>query len=223
MADLNFQMDGAQRFRCALSNSEVQAALAAFDHLPKDRAGLRLAGMVDLASLVSGDSAMGCIATELIGHDSKPVRAILFDKCEATNWSLAWHQDRTVVVRQRIETAGYGPWSIKSGLTHVAPPFDILAGMATLRLHLDDVDQNNAPLLIAPGSHLIGRVIEQDIPATVSRLGTASCLADSGDVWAYSTPILHASKAAALPRRRRVLQVDYANRDLDGGLEWLGV
>ncbi|RZJ18752.1 MAG: phytanoyl-CoA dioxygenase [Brevundimonas sp.] len=216
-------MDGAQRFRCALSNSEVQAALAAFDHLPKDRAGLRLAGIIDLASLVSGDSALGCIAAKLIGRQSKPVRAILFDKSEATNWSLAWHQDRTVVVRQRIETAGYGPWSIKSGLTHVAPPFDILVGMATLRLHLDDVDENNAPLLIAPGSHRIGRVIEQEIPATVSRLGIASCLADSGDVWAYSTPILHASKAAALPRRRRVLQVDYANRDLDGGLEWLGV
>jgi len=223
VADLNFQSDGAQRFRCALSNSEVQATLAVLAHLPNDRAGLRLTGIVELASLMSGDGAMGRLAAELIGHGSRPVRAILFDKSETTNWSLAWHQDRTIVVRQRIETAGYGPWSIKSGLLHVAPPFHVLEGMATLRLHLDDVDTDNAPLLVAPGSHRLGRVAEQDVPDTISRLGAVACLADAGDIWAYATPILHASKAADRPRRRRVLQVDYASRDLDGDLEWLGV
>jgi hypothetical protein len=35
--------------------------------------------------------------------------------------------------------------------------------------------------------------------------------------------ILHASEAARRPARRRVLQVDYAARDLPGALEWLGV
>jgi hypothetical protein len=34
----------------------------------------------------------------------------------------------------------------------LAPPFDLLAGMVTLRLHLDPVPATNARLLIAPGS-----------------------------------------------------------------------
>jgi hypothetical protein len=76
---------------------------------------------------------MGRIADGLIGPDAYPVRALLFDKTAANNWSLGWHQDRTIIVRERIETPGYGPWSIKSGLQHVAPPFHVLAGMTTLR------------------------------------------------------------------------------------------
>jgi hypothetical protein len=42
-------------------------------------------------------------------------------------------------------------------------------------------------------------------------------------VWAYSTPILHASELATAPRHRRVLQVDFAAEDLPGTLEWLGI
>lgn len=53
--------------------------------------------------------------------------------------------------------------------------------------------------------------------------GQFACLAAAGDMWAYATPILHASSAATQPRRRRVLQVDYAAIDLPGGLEWLGI
>jgi len=67
------------------------------------------------------------------------VRAILFDKNAKTNWSLAWHQDRTICVKQRIEVDGYGPWTTKGRMQHVAPPFDLLARMLTLRVHLDDV------------------------------------------------------------------------------------
>jgi hypothetical protein len=48
-------------------------------------------------------------------------------------------------------------------------------------------------------------------------------LAEAGDVWAYSTPILHASERATEPTHRRVLQVDYAVGELPGGLAWLGV
>jgi len=39
----------------------------------------------------------------------------------------------------------------------------------------------------------------------------------------YATPIVHASQAAPVPARRRVLQVDFAAVELPGGLEWLGV
>ena len=147
----------------------------------------------------------------------------MFDKTPATNWALGWHQDRTIAVVRRIEMEGFGPWTVKSGLQHVAPPFELLGGMVTLRVHIDPVPAANAPLLIAPGSHRFGRISEDQINALVERCGTMACIAEAGDVWAYATPILHASDAAAEPGRRRVLQVDYAAVDLPGGSEWLGV
>jgi ectoine hydroxylase-related dioxygenase (phytanoyl-CoA dioxygenase family) len=98
-----------------------------------------------------------------------------------------------------------------------------MASMVTLRVHLDDCDDDNAPLLIAPGSHLLGRVLA-DAAADVARnIGPVACRAKAGDVWLYATPILHASERARAPRRRRVLQVDYAATKLPDGLEWLGV
>ncbi|PZU47774.1 MAG: phytanoyl-CoA dioxygenase [Sphingomonas sp.] len=159
----------------------------------------------------------------MLGSDCRPVRAILFDKSEQANWALGWHQDRTICVRERRGVPGFGPWTIKSGLLHVAPPFDLLAGMLTLRVHLDDVPADNAPLLIAPGSHRFGRVSVEDIESVVQACGIQTCAAKAGDIWLYSTPILHASEASARPRRRRVLQLDYAAGSLPNGLEWAGI
>jgi hypothetical protein len=82
----------------------------------------------------------------------------MFDKTLEANWAVAWHQDRTLPVAERFEIEGFGPWSTKDGLLHVAPPFEILARMITLRVHLDPVDAANAPLRAALGSHRLGRV-----------------------------------------------------------------
>ena len=199
---------------------EIEAIVAT---LEPDRAGIRLHGIERLHGLLDSRSPIGAIATSAIGADARPVRAILFDKTATTNWSLGWHQDRTVVVAEQREVAGYGPWTVKARLLHVAPPFELLSGMVTLRVHLDPVGPDNAPLLVAPGSHRFGRVAEGEIDAVVSTCGVAVCFAEPGDVWLYATPILHASDAAVEPRRRRVLQVDYAAGDLPGRLEWLGV
>ena len=151
------------------------------------------------------------------------MRAVLFDKTAATNWALGWHQDRTVAVTERRDVPGFGPWTAKGGLLHVAPPFEVLSGMVTLRVHLDPVPLTNAPLLVAPGSHRLGRIPQPAVPKVVRRCGTAACVAGKGDVWLYATPILHASDAAEEPARRRVLQVDYAAGELPGGLSWMGI
>lgn len=166
---------------------------------------------------------MTAIAAEAIGAGARPVRAVLFDKSAKVNWNLGWHQDRTIVVRGRRDVPGCGPWSTKAGLQHVEPPFAIIETMVTARLHLDPVDPDNAPLRIAPGSHRLGRVQVDQIEEKVAELGAVECLAESGDLWLYATPILHASSPAANPRRRRVLQIDFSAQSLPGGLEWLGV
>lgn len=162
-------------------------------------------------------------ARRLIDGSARPVRAVLFDKTPDDNWALGWHQDRTIVVRVRIEVAGFGPWSRKQGLLHVAPPFTLLARMATLRIHIDPCEADNAPLKVALGSHRIGQVDAREAEGQAAAHPARVCLADAGDVWAYATPILHASDRAARPTRRRVLQVDYSADDLPGGLAWSGV
>jgi Protein involved in biosynthesis of mitomycin antibiotics/polyketide fumonisin len=191
--------------------------------LPSDNAGVRLYGIESLQEMLSAEGCIGSILTKFIGPAAKPVRAVLFNKTAATNWSLAWHQDRTICVREKRNVEGFGPWTVKQGMIHVAPPVGLLAQMVTVRIHLDDVPATNAPLLVAPGSHLYGMVPVGSIGKVLERCSTQVCVAEVGDVWLYSTLILHASEAALTPTGRRVLQVDYAAFDLPGGLEWQGV
>jgi ectoine hydroxylase-related dioxygenase (phytanoyl-CoA dioxygenase family) len=219
---LTLDVDGAQHLpaTAAAVLADINAAVA---ELPSLQAGVRIHGVEGLSPILVADGAIGGIASSFLGNECRPVRAILFDKSATTNWSLGWHQDRTICVKQRIEVDGYSPWTTKRGLQHVAPPFELLARMITLRVHLDDVPTENSPLLVAPGSHLFGRVPVDQYAEVVRQCGQFACLAQAGDIWAYATPILHASDAASVAGHRRVLQVDYSADLLPGGLEWLGV
>ena len=222
-SEVNLLRDGAQRHHAVLDCAALDCMKAALTPLPSDRAGVRLKGISALDPYLAIRGEVGAIAANVLGIRAKPVRAVLFDKTAHANWKLGWHQDRTIVVQHRVDVDGYGPWSIEAGLLHVAPPFELLEDMVTLRIHLDHATVDNAPLLIAPGSHRLGRISEADIGRAVQDCGTFACTAEAGDVWLYVTPILHASNAAASPTRRRVLQVDYSARALPGGLDWLGV
>ncbi|RYG27419.1 MAG: phytanoyl-CoA dioxygenase, partial [Burkholderiales bacterium] len=184
--------------------------------------GVRIHGIPELSELLCAAGPIGGLAARFMSGCARPVRALLFDKSPATNWALGWHQDRVIAVQSRRDVPGFGPWTKKRGMVHVAPPFDLLSRMLTLRVHLDPVPIDNAPLLIAPGSHR-ALVPEDAIDGVVADCGTVACLADAGDVWVYATPILHASHAARNSARRRVLQVDYAAEDLPPGLIWLGL
>ena len=220
--DLDWERDGA-----ALHHGAALSCLDAIESVladvPIDRAGVRLRRLPGLAYLLDPGGAIGSLAAAQIGMDSMPVRAILFDKSPNANWSLDWHQDRTIAVQAHRAVAGFGPQTIKAGIPHVEPPFEIIERMVTLRMHLDAVPESNAPLLIAPGSHRLGRILDHAVDEVVRRSGSHACLADRGDVWAYSTPILHASAVARMPSRRRVLQIDYSADTLPGGMQWAGI
>jgi hypothetical protein len=222
-AQLELGRDGAELASQVLDSSTLAALERVLAGQPRDVAGVRLFGVVGLLSFIATDGPIGSLAGRWLSETARPVRAILFDKTPTANWSLAWHQDRVVAVRERIEVEGFGPWTRKHGALHVAPPFQVLDRMLTLRVHLDAAPETNAPLLVAPGSHRLGRVPQADVPRVVSECGIAMCLAEAGDVWTYATPILHASERASGATHRRVLQVDYAVGELPGGLQWLGV
>lgn len=217
MEDIDFVRDGAVRFPAVLTPDAVEWLREKLEPYLEGRPGKRLTG--GLSDVIAPVTAL---AAGLLGGGAFPVRAVAFDKTNDNNWAVAWHQDRTIAVRARIETPGFGPWSTKDGILHVEPPFSVLQGMATLRVHLDDCGDDNAPLRVALGSHRLGLVPAAEAAQAAGHLPQLVCHAQAGDVWAYATPVLHASARSA-GGRRRVLQLDYAVAALPGGLLWRGL
>jgi hypothetical protein len=216
---LSLTRDGAQYFPAAMSLDEV-AALGHAVGLAPGRPGARLAPDGSLSGMLRAANAIAAI---FLGPASRPVRAMLLDKSAEKNWALGWHQDRTIAVRERRPAEGFHSWTVKDGLNHVEPPFELLERMLALRIHLDAVGPDNAPLRIIRGSHRLGRIAEAGLSAVVENGEAFDCVAASGDVWAYAASIVHASERSAVPARRRVLQVSYSADQLPDGLEWLGV
>lgn len=214
---------GANHFPAVLSAGELAILQAIADRVVADKPGARLHGEAAIIAMAAATGPLGRIASKTLKRNARPVRAVLFDKTAHSNWVVPWHQDRTIAVRARVEAPGYGPWSRKSGTWHVEPPFDLTARMITLRAHLDDCDEDNAPLLYVPGSHALGRLPVDGIAELARKQGHAVSLAKAGDVWAYATAIVHGSEAARKPSRRRVLQIDYSADELPPGLAWAGI
>ena len=211
---------GACRFSAILQASDVAriGALFGTDRRPGKR--LSRHALRGIADLIRNSGPIGGVAGELLGAPAQPVRALLLDKSDAANWSLGWHQDRTIAVKERIDLPGFDAWSVKAGQLHVQPPHHITARMITLRVHVDAVDAHNAPLQIIPASHRLGRLDNSAIEKLASEGKSLTCFADPGDIWAYATAIVHASAARSSAGRRRVLQVDYSPDDLPSGLQW---
>lgn len=176
-----------------------------------------------MSKLLEPESTITKIIRRYFTNQFSPVRAILFNKNLENNWAVGWHQDRTIAVKNKFICPGFEIWTKKSGILHVEPPFEYLAEMITLRVHLDICDKDNAPLHIIPSSHKMGRLKNDQIIKLVQKTRDYTCLASSGDVWVYSTSIVHSSQKAYKPENRRVLQIDFSNKLLPFGLEWFGV
>jgi ectoine hydroxylase-related dioxygenase (phytanoyl-CoA dioxygenase family) len=174
----------------------------------------------EIASLVGAHGVLTEIAAGLMGAPASAVRILYFDKTPDSNWAVPWHQDRTIAVADRVETSGFGPWSVKAGVHHVEPPESILCKSVSLRLHLDDCGPDNGPLLALRGSFRLGRVPAGQIERHVERLQVEVCSATAGDIVAMRGLTIHASERASQPGHRRVLHVDFSCAELPGGLRW---
>jgi hypothetical protein len=218
LSDLRLGSDGAQLFPRAAATMlpALEGCYASAPSAP----GRRITRLGALAPFLTGSGAIAELVAQVAGPAMRPVRAIAFDKSPEASWALGWHQDRSINVAAPAQVEGYGPSTIKQGSPHVEPPFAVIAAMLTLRIHLDPVPPDNAPLQIALGTHQRGYIAEPDVPAVVAAAPIAACLAQSGDVWAYATPILHASQRSLGSARRRVLQVDFCAELLLAPLEW---
>jgi hypothetical protein len=148
------------------------------------------------------------------------VRSILFDKQPGANWKVAWHQDLTIAVTERMDVPGFGPWSEKAGVPHVQPPASILARMITLRLHIDNCDTRNGPLRVIPRSHRQGVLTPGEIQSWRRNRAEHLCTVPKGGILAMRPLLLHASSPALVPSHRRVIHLEYSADELPAGLDW---
>lgn len=160
------------------------------------------------------------VVDAVLGPEAFVVRATLFDKTDAANWKVPWHQDLTIAVRGRRDTEGFGPWSTKAGVQHVQPPTAVLQRMLTVRIHLDPCPASNGALRVMSGSHHFGRLDQNHVASFIDEKLAVTCEANAGDALVMRPLLLHASAQSATPAHRRVLHFDFAAGNLAGGLTW---
>ncbi|HEU4509198.1 MAG TPA: phytanoyl-CoA dioxygenase family protein [Pyrinomonadaceae bacterium] len=183
--------------------------------------GIRnLLNVVPLTRNLADSSATRSIVEPVLGSSARVVRGIYFDKHRDANWKVAWHQDLTIAVQERVDVDGYGPWSIKAGIHHVQPPVIVLENMLAVRIHLDHADESNGALRVLPGTHLHGRLDVNEIQYWKEQRQAVTCTVKRGGAMLMSPLLLHASSPAVDPRHRRVLHFEYSSIDLPGGLRW---
>jgi hypothetical protein len=167
--------------------------------------------------LIFNDRLVSIIETNF-GHDYFVVKSIYFDKPEGSNWFVSYHQDLTISVDKKLDVEGYGPWTVKQAQFAVQPPVQILESNFTIRIHLDDTDENNGALRVIPGSHLKGiyRPETIDWEKETERV----CNVEKGGVMLMKPLLLHASSRTTNNRKRRVIHLEFSNHSLAEPLQW---
>ena len=200
------------------AHSEVESLLAALGSL--STAGRR--GLLDVpavAGLAVSEKLLKLVRPH-VSSVPRPVRAIYFDKSADANWLVAWHQDLTLAVRERVDVPGFGPWSVKAGVPHVQAPVELLEQMLAARIHLDDCDETNGALRVLRGTHRLGRLSSERIQQLRKEHKDVVCHASAGDVMLMRPLLLHASGKSKGMGHRRVLHIEYAGFELPDGLRW---
>lgn len=164
------------------------------------------------------NSHLRAIVDQLFGKDYFLVKSIYFDKPGQSNWFVAYHQDLTISVDQKMQLEGYEQWTVKNDQFAVQPPVSLLENIFTIRIHLDDTDENNGALKIVPGSHCKGIYRPETIDW--SKEQEVVCKVPRGGVMIMQPLLLHASNRTVNNNKRRVIHLEFSNQQLPGALQW---
>jgi ectoine hydroxylase-related dioxygenase (phytanoyl-CoA dioxygenase family) len=164
-------------------------------------------------------NAVQAVVGSVLGSHFFAVKGTFFNKTPNANWKVPWHQDLTIMVRDRVDVEGFGPWTVKDGVQNVQPPYEILTRILAVRVHLDENDADNGPLRVIPGSHHHGRLSAQQI-ADWDKRASVTCFVPQGGALLMRPLLLHASSASKLPKNRRVIHLEFTTEELPGGLQW---
>ncbi len=98
-------------------------------------------------------TSLAASVLRILGPEAGLVRGLYFDKPPGASWSLPWHRDMTVSVKQHGVIGRFKKPTTKAGVPHLRAPFELLSTMITARVHLDAMTMRNGPLQVIPGSH----------------------------------------------------------------------
>ena len=160
------------------------------------------------------------VGAELLACDAVAVQCTYFDKSPQNNWRVAYHQDQSIPVRERVQAAGCSGWTWKEGDLFVQPPIDVLRALLAVRLHVDRCTDGNGPLRVLAGTHDAGRCTAERIQELRARVPEAVCHVLRGGVLLMRPLLLHASSKAISEGPRRVLHFVFGPPTLPLGLRW---
>jgi ectoine hydroxylase-related dioxygenase (phytanoyl-CoA dioxygenase family) len=152
------------------------------------------------------------IVKAILGKDAIPFRATLFDKSPASNWLVMWHQDTALPLSEKREMEGWGPWSVKDGVTYAHAPASALEQVLAVRIHLDDSNLSNGPLRILPGTHLQGVLSDPEIHELSGAGKSVDCPVSKGGIVLMRPLVVHASSKSTSDEPRRVIHIEYASQ-----------
>ena len=158
------------------------------------------------------------LITELFGQNFFVTKSIYFDKPEQSNWFVAYHQDLTISVDKKIELENFGPWTVKQNQFAVQPPLEFLENNFTIRIHLDNTDENNGALKVIPKSHLKGIYRAETINWATETETICNTL--KGGIMIMKPLLLHSSSRTTNNLKRRVIHIEFSNKELNNGLNW---
>lgn len=155
---------------------------------------------------------------QLFGDDYFVVKSIYFDKPKTSNWFVSYHQDLTISVDKKVELQNFGPWTVKQHQFAVQPPIDILKNIFTVRIHLDDTDENNGALKVLAKSHLKGICRPETIDWTDE--AETICKVPKGALMIMKPLLLHSSSKTTNNKKRRVIHIEFSNMELPTEIQW---
>ena len=210
------------------SDKEIEEILLTIDRADKDKETFRksadlfairqfLKEIPEAKDLVFNDKFKTAVR-QLFGDNYFVVKSIYFDKPETSNWYVSYHQDLTISVDKKVELENFGPWTTKQNQFAVQPPIDILENIYTIRIHLDDTDENNGALRVIPKSH--SKKIYRPETIDWSRETETNCNVSKGGIMIMKPLILHSSSRTTNNKRRRVIHIEFSNQELPIALKW---
>ena len=210
------------------STDEVEQILATIDQVDKTKETFRksadlfairqfLKEVPETIKYIFNDN-LQTIIRQIFGNDYFTVKSIYFDKPESSNWYVSYHQDLTISVDKKLDLDGFGPWTVKHNQYAVQPPLDVLKNIFTVRIHLDDTDENNGALKVISSSHLKQIYRPETIDwATESE---TICNVKKGGIMIMKPLLLHSSSRTTNNKKRRVIHIEFSNQELPTELKW---